>query len=117
MKEVIKIQFRRLQRKKRARAKLFGLKDKPRLSVFRSNRHIYAQLINDEKGITLAQASSFEVKEKSKKSEISFKIGKLLGERAKAAGVKRAIFDKGEYKFHGRIKALADGAKEAGLKI
>lgn len=94
-------------RKKRNRAKIFGTTAKPRLSVFRSNRYIYAQLIDDEKGHTLAFANSAKAAE----------VGKEIAEKAKKVGIKEAIFNKGPYKFHGQVKTLAEEARKAGLKI
>ena len=92
----------------------------PRLSVFRSNKYIYAQLIDDTKGATLAQASSLEKAAKVKATgnvEAASKVGKLLAERAKKAGVSKVVFDRGGYIYHGRIKALAEAARDGGLKF
>ncbi len=89
-----------------------------RLSVFRSARHIYAQVIDDAAGTTLVAASSVEESIKSAGNrETAGKVGKLLGERAKKAGIKEVAFDRGRYPYHGRVQALADGAREAGLKF
>ncbi len=93
---------------------------RPRLSVFRSGRHIYAQIIKDEDGKTLAAASSIDEGLKGKKGankDAAAAVGKLLAERATKAGVKEVVFDRGEYLYHGRIKALADAAREAGLSF
>jgi large subunit ribosomal protein L18 len=94
---------------------------RPRLSVFRSGRHIYAQIIKDEDGVPLAAASSMDegVKDakKGNTKDAAAKVGKLLAERATKAGVKEVVFDRGSYLFHGRIKALADAAREAGLSF
>jgi large subunit ribosomal protein L18 len=93
---------------------------RPRLSVFRSGRHIYAQIIHDQDGKTLAAASSIDADNKVKKGnnkETAAKVGKLLAERATKAGVKEVVFDRGGYLYHGRIKALADAAREAGLSF
>jgi large subunit ribosomal protein L18 len=95
---------------------------RPRLSVFRSGRHIYAQIIKDEDGKTLAAASSIDpgVKKDKKKGntkDAAAEVGKLLAERATKAGVKEVVFDRGSYLYHGRIKALADAAREAGLSF
>ena len=89
------------------------------LSVFRSNKEIYAQLIDDVKGVTLAAASSLEkgVEKSGTKSEMSAKVGKLLAERAIAAGINTVVFDRNGYLYHGRVKSLADGAREGGLKF
>lgn len=110
-------QNKRIKRKARVRAKISGTAICPRLSVFRSNKAIYAQLIDDAAGKTLASARSGEIKAKCKKYEISAEIGKLLAAKAISQGVKKAVFDRGEYKYHGRVKALADGARSAGLEF
>lgn len=111
----------RLHRKTRIRRKLADRDQSiPRLVVFRSNKFLYTQLIDDVNGKTLAQANSREkdLSVKSKKSvETATVVGKLLGERAKAANVTRVVFDRNGYSYHGRIKAIADGAREAGLQF
>lgn len=101
----------------RIRKKVVGTAARPRLSVFRSNRYIYAQLIDDLKGNTLASASSFEkaVANVGNKSEQSRATGKLLAERAAAKQISGIVFDRGGYLYHGRVKALAEGAREGGL--
>jgi large subunit ribosomal protein L18 len=101
----------------RVRAKVSGTNQKPRLNVFRSNTHIYVQLIDDETGKTLAAASSQEIKSKGKKTDLAKAVGKLAAEKALKAGIKEAVFDRGGYQYHGRIKTLAESAREAGLKI
>jgi large subunit ribosomal protein L18 len=101
----------------RVRAKISGTTDRPRLSVFRSLNHIYAQLIDDESGKTLVAASSKEVKQKAKKSDLAGMVGKLAAEKALKAGISQAVFDRGGYKYHGRIKSLAEAARAAGLKF
>lgn len=103
----------------RIRKKITGSKEMPRLSVFRSNRDIYAQIIDDHDGKTLVQASSKEKSfaVKGTKSERSAEVGKILAERAKSAGISQVVFDRNGYLYHGRVKALADGAREAGLKF
>lgn len=106
----------RKRREKRTRAKIAMDKETPRLSVFRSNKYIYAQLINDSKGITIVSASSKGIKE-SKKLEAAKEIGKTLAEKAKKAGINKIVFDRGRYAYHGRVKALAEGAREVGLKF
>lgn len=109
---------RRLRIKHSIRKKISGTQDRPRLSVYKSNKGIYAQLIDDEKGRTLAQASSFELDgETSSGIEVSKNVGKKLAEKAVAHGVTAAIFDRNGYLFHGKVKALADGAREGGLKF
>ncbi|MBN2197822.1 50S ribosomal protein L18 [Candidatus Wolfebacteria bacterium] len=110
----------RLRRKNRVKAKIFGTANRPRFSVFRSNRYIYGQLINDEKRETLASASSKEVedkKEKKGKLILAEQTGELIAKRAVAQGIKEAVFNRREYKYHGRVKSVADGAKKGGLKI
>lgn len=107
----------KLRRHKRIRAKIFGTAARPRLSVFRSLSHIYVQLIDDVAGKTLASARDTEIKEGKTKTDKSMAVGKLLAERALAQKIESAVFDKGAFKFHGRVKAVADGAREAGLKI
>jgi large subunit ribosomal protein L18 len=108
----------RLRRRRRVRAKVRGTAERPRLSVFRSNRGIQAQLIDDVKGHTLAAVSWTEDELKSlARAEQAKKAGELLAERGKAAGVESVVFDRGGYRFHGRVKALADGAREGGLRF
>lgn len=95
-----------------------GTKERPRLSVFRSNRYIYAQLIDDFEGETLVSASSHEVEnDKLSKTEEAEKVGEFLADEAKDAGIERVVFDKGSYNYHGRVKALAEGAREGGLNF
>ena len=110
------------RRQRRVRAKLRREATRPRLSVFRSSRHIYAQVIDDAKGTTVAAASSVDkdIKAKLKSGaniEAAKEVGKLIAERAVKAGVKEVVFDRGGYLFHGRVKALADGAREGGLSF
>jgi large subunit ribosomal protein L18 len=104
------------RRRKRNRAKIFGTAKKPRLSVFRSNKYTYAQLIDDFKGVTLVSASTRGLKKGSKISQAKA-LGELLAEKAKKSGIKAAVFNKGPYLFHGRVRAVAEGAKTAGLEI
>ena len=107
---------KRLKRRRRVRAKITGTAERPRISVFRSNRGVFAQLIDDESGRTLAAVNWTEDDLKSlKRMEQASKAGQLLAERAKAAGVETAVFDRGGYQYHGRVKALAEGAREGGL--
>jgi large subunit ribosomal protein L18 len=107
---------KRLKRRRRVRAKITGTADRPRISVFRSNRGVFAQLIDDDSGRTLAAVNWTEDELKSlKRMEQASKAGQLLAERAKAAGVETAVFDRGGYQYHGRVKALAEGAREGGL--
>jgi large subunit ribosomal protein L18 len=110
----------RLRRHARLRKKISGTAERPRLVVHRSARHIHVQLVNDENGTTVAAASSIETDvrgvEGDKKAR-SVRVGQLIAERAKAAGVETVVFDRGGRKYHGRIAALADGAREAGLRF
>ena len=107
---------RRLRRRRRVRARIQGTAQRPRISVFRSNRGIFAQLIDDEAGQTIAAVNWTEPELRSlKATEQAKKAGELLAERAKSAGVDSAVFDRGGYQYHGRVKALADGAREGGL--
>jgi large subunit ribosomal protein L18 len=117
-----KSQKARISRHRRVRAKIIGTADRPRMNVFRSHRHIYAQVIDDSAGHTLVAASTLEgdvAREvnNSKKKEQATYIGKLIAERAQEAGIKEVIFDRGGYKYHGRIQALAEAAREAGLNF
>ena len=106
----------RLRRRRRVRAKVRGTAERPRLSVFRSNRGIQAQVIDDVAGHTLAAVNWTEDNLKSLKTmDQAKRAGELLAERAKAAGVETVVFDRGGYRYHGRVKALADGARENGL--
>ena len=104
-------------RQARVRKKISGTPERPRLSVFRSLRHIYAQVIDDSSGRTIAAASSQEALDGAAgvKSEVSAVVGKVLAERALAAGVTQVVFDRGGCKYHGRVKALAEGSREGGL--
>ena len=112
---------RRRIRRYRIRKRVSGTGERPRLSVFRSAKHIYAQLVDDLKGVTLVAASSRETKETAKegprKIALSSGVGKILAQRAKEKGIVRACFDRGGYRYHGRVKALADGARAAGLEF
>jgi len=109
-------------RHKRIRKRIYGTPEKPRLSVYRSEKHIYAQIIDDTKGRTLVTASTVEkpLRENLKKTwniEAAKEVGKLVAERATEKGITEIVFDRGGYKYHGRIKALADAARESGLKF
>ena len=103
--------------RRRIRAKISGTPERPRLSVFRSNKHIYAQLIDDMAGITLASASTQEGDLSGSGVDASKAVGQRIAERAKEAGVDRAVFDRGGYRYHGNVKALAEGAREGGLAL
>lgn len=107
---------RRIKIKFRIRKKVVGTAERPRLSVFRSNKQIYAQVINDKAGVTLAAASSLGF-EKMNKTEQAKKVGLLLAEKAKAAGVESVVFDRNGYLYHGRVQSLADGARKGGLNF
>ena len=138
MKKKIK-QLKRQRRHKRVRAKISGTAQRPRLCVFRSNKHIYAQIIDDEAGKTLAMASDLELKKKKepageaestvkktkdkeekkrdKNIAIAFEIGRLIAKKSLAKKIETVVFDRGGYKYHGKVMALADGARDAGLKF
>ena len=105
------------RRHARVRAKIVGTAARPRLSVFRSNRGMFLQLIDDAAGKTLASASSLEVKAKGKKVEISKELGKMIAEKAVAKKITAVVFDRGAYKYHGRVQAVAEGAREGGLQF
>ena len=110
----------RFKHKKRIRDRIEGSIERPRLAVFRSNQHIYAQLIDDVKGHTIASASTNDGDLKGKATKTidgAKRVGDLIAKRALAKGVKQAVFDRGGYLYHGRIKAVADGAREGGLKF
>lgn len=117
---------KRIRRHRRIRKQIVGKTHMPRLAVFRSNKHIYAQIIDDEKGTTVAQASDLDkdfakaVKEvKGKKASVAkaYAVGKLIAERAKAKKINKAVFDRGGFLYFGRVRALADGARDGGLTI
>jgi len=118
----VKREESRARRHRRVRARVSGTPVRPRLNVFRSLANIYAQLIDDQAGATLASASSVDNELKAsldgkKKSEQAKLVGKAIAERAKAKGITQAVFDRGGYKYHGRVKALAEGAREGGLEF
>ncbi len=112
----------RLKRKKRIRKNIFGNQDRPRLSVFRSAKHIYAQIIDDTKGVTIVAASTQDKEYKDapvegKKQDVAKVVGNLIGKRALDKGIKKVVLDRNGFLYHGRIKALSDGAREAGLEF
>nr|HID12366.1 50S ribosomal protein L18 [Anaerolineae bacterium] len=112
----------RLRRHRRVRKRVVGTPERPRLSVFRSLRHIYAQVIDDSRGYTLVSASTIDPEVEAQlqgltKTEQARIVGKVLAERALSRGIKKVVFDRGGYKYHGRVKALADAAREAGLEF
>ena len=109
---------RRLTRRRRVRSKVHGSAERPRVSVFRSNRGIFAQVIDDDAGRTIASVQWTEADLRSlKPMEQATRAGALLAERAKAAGIESVVFDRGGYQYHGRVKALAEGAREGGLSF
>jgi large subunit ribosomal protein L18 len=109
---------RRLRRRRRVRARIRGNAERPRLSVYRSNRGVFAQLIDDDAGRTVASVSWTETElRKLGPMEQAKRVGELLAERAKGAGVETCVFDRGGYRFHGRVAAIAEGAREGGLKF
>lgn len=108
---------KRIIRHRRVRAKIFGTPERPRLSVFRSRKHVFLQVIDDAAGRTMVSASSQEIKDGKGKTSAASAAAKLLAARAQKAGIREVVFDRGGYKFHGRVKAAAEAAAEAGLKI
>jgi large subunit ribosomal protein L18 len=112
-------------RHRRVRAKVSGTSDVPRICVYRSSKHIYAQLIDDSKGVTLVSITKEELKaaESVKKSDrttkvtSAYEIGKIVAKKAQDKGITQAVFDRGGYKYHGRVKAIAEGAREGGIKV
>ncbi|HDL90478.1 MAG TPA: 50S ribosomal protein L18 [Thermodesulforhabdus norvegica] len=120
---VIKKREAWLRRKKRIRKKIKGSAERPRLCVFRSNKHTYAQIIDDDRGCTLVAASTLDtelreaISEVSGKVEKARKVGELIGKRAKDKGISRVVFDRNGYMYHGRVRAVAEGAREAGLEF
>ena len=107
----------RIERHARVRTKIFGTHEVPRVCVFRSNTNIYAQIINDEEGITLVSASSLEFKGNGSNVEAAKLVGENLAKKAKKAGITKVVFDRGGYLYHGRVKALADALREGGLEF
>ena len=109
----------RLKRHKRVRSKISGTPERPRLNVFRSETNIYAQIIDDTQGVTLASANSLEkgFECDGTKTDAAKKVGEAIAERAKAKGIEAVVFDRGGYLYHGRVKALAEGAREGGLQF
>ncbi|WP_096225955.1 50S ribosomal protein L18 [Geobacillus sp. FJAT-46040] len=110
----------RKKRHARIRKKIFGTAERPRLSVFRSNKHIYAQIIDDTKSATIVSASTLDKEfglDSTNNIEAAKKVGELVAKRALEKGIKKVVFDRGGYLYHGRVKALADAAREAGLEF
>jgi len=108
---------RRIKIKYRIRKNVYGTAERPRMSVFRSNKQIYVQVINDDEGKTIAAASSLKFEEKMPKKEQAAKVGELIAKNAQAAGVTTVVFDRNGYLYHGRVKELADAARKGGLKF
>ena len=117
-----KTRLARKRRQKRVRMKISGTAERPRLNIFRSSKHIYAQVIDDTAGVTLVSASTVDkelqtqIAGKKKKEAAEF-VGKTVAERAKSDGIESVVFDRGGFRYHGRVKALAEGAREGGLKF
>lgn len=114
---VLEKRMHREKRRKRVRRKVAGTASRPRLSVYRSNVHIYAQLIDDDAGETLAAADSRQVGESENRKDAARKVGALIAKEASQAGIEAVVFDRGGNKYHGRIAALAEGAREGGLRL
>jgi len=108
---------RRMRAKRGIRKTVTGTSERPRLTVFRSNRHIYAQLIDDVAGTTVASASTHKVEDGGKPVDVAKAVGMALAEKAREKGIATAVFDRNGYRYHGRVQALADGAREGGLKL
>lgn len=109
--------IKRVIRHKRVRSRISGTEDKPRLAVFKANRHIYAQIIDDNSGKTLVASSSMELKTKGKKADAAKEVGKSIAAKTMAKNIKKVKFDRGGFSYHGRIKSLAEGAREGGLEF
>lgn len=110
-------QYKRFRRKNKIRAKIQGTTECPRLSVFKSNRGINLQVIDDSKSVTIVSANSKEIKSKDDKSTVSFELGKLIAKKCLEKKIEKIVFDRGGNKYHGRVKMVADGAREGGLKF
>lgn len=114
---MLKKQEKRIRRHNRVRAKISGTTERPRLCVFRSASHIHAQLVDDDKGRTVLSLSDVGVKKPKAKKDNAYEVGKEIAKLAIEKKIKEVVFDRGGYKYHGRVKALADGAREGGLKF
>ncbi|MCX6759767.1 MAG: 50S ribosomal protein L18 [Candidatus Nealsonbacteria bacterium] len=116
---MLKSQERRKRRHKKIRSRIRGTSDKPRLCVFKSSKHIYAQLIDDDKGKTILAYNDSGIKKSKKETKVktAFEVGKLIAKEALGKKMEKVVFDRGGNRYHGRIKALADGAREGGLKF
>lgn len=110
-------QINRLRRKARVRSQISGTAARPRLSIFRTTTHIYAQLIDDEAGKTLCSASDLKIVDKTTKTELAKKVGTEIAKAAQEQKIQNVVFDRGGFRYHGRVKALADAAREAGLQF
>ena len=110
-------ELRRIKIKYRVRKRISGTTERPRLTVFRSNKQIYAQVIDDLNGKTLASASSLTITDKFSKKEVASKVGELIAQKSKEAGVESVIFDRNGYLYHGRVRELAEAARKSGLKF
>ena len=122
MGEFERSKLRRLKRKMRTRSKIFGSPERPRLSVIRTNKHIYAQIIDDQNGVTLAAASTLapDIRDKARggnNTETAKLVGEAIGKRALEKDIKKVVFDRGGYLYHGKVKAMAEAAREAGLEF
>ena len=117
MNKQVEKQYKSMRRKNKIRAKIQGNSKCPRLSVFKSNKGINLQVIDDNKGVTIVSANSNEIKEKNNKSAVSFELGKLVAKKCLEKKVEIIVFDRGGNKYHGRVKMVADGAREGGLKF
>jgi len=106
---------KKIKRKLRMKGKIHGTSEKPRMNIFRSNDHVYVQLIDDVKRVTILSASDYKLKVKGTKTQISTEVGKNIAKQALKKGIKTIVFDRGGNKYHGRVKAIADGAREGGL--
>jgi large subunit ribosomal protein L18 len=120
--KTLETRIRRERRQRRVRAQVAGTGARPRLNVFRSNRHIFAQIIDDSKGHTLVAASTLDADVRAQAAQLKKKdeakaVGKLLAQRALQQGLKQVVFDRGGYQYHGRVKSLAEGAREGGLEF
>ena len=115
--KMLKRQEKRLRRHKRVKAKMHGTSKKPRLCVFKSHQYIYVQLIDDDKAKTIAAANDQQLKSKKIKTDKAKEVGKLIAKKALEKKIEKVVFDRGGYKYHGRVKAVAEGAREGGLKF
>lgn len=116
--EILARQQKRTRRHRRVRLRVMGMPDRPRMTVFRSNKGIYAQVIDDLEGKTLISASSVEIKESGlKKAQMAEKVGELLATKAKEKNIDKVVFDRGSYLYHGRVKSLAEGARKGGIQF